>query len=66
MKSLLLFDVDGTITHSGKKIGQQIIQTLSLLKKRFELGIVGGGKLEKILYQLDGFEFSHYFNFRYL
>ena len=61
MKSLLLFDVDGTITHSGKKIDHQMINTLSLLKNKFELGIVGGGKLEKILYQLDGLEFSHYF-----
>jgi phosphomannomutase len=61
MKSLLLFDVDGTIAHSGKKIESQMYETLSLLKERFELGIVGGGKLEKVLYQLDGFELTHYF-----
>ena len=61
MKSLLLFDVDGTIAHSGKKIESQMIDALSLVKKRFDIGIVGGGKLEKILYQLDGFEFNHYF-----
>jgi HAD superfamily hydrolase (TIGR01484 family) len=61
MKSLLLFDVDGTIVNSGKKIEDQMVHTLSLLKKTFDLGIVGGGKLEKILYQLDGFEVNHYF-----
>jgi HAD superfamily hydrolase (TIGR01484 family) len=61
MKPLLLFDVDGTIAHSGKKIESQMIDTLSLLKERFELGIVGGGKLEKILYQVDGVDFDHYF-----
>lgn len=61
MNSLLLFDVDGTIAHSGKKIEQLIGDKLSILNKKFDLGIVGGGKLEKVLYQLDGCKFKHYF-----
>jgi phosphomannomutase len=61
MKSLLLFDVDGTIADSGKKIEQSICDKLSVLSKKFDLGIVGGGKLEKILYQLDGCKFQHFF-----
>jgi phosphomannomutase len=61
MKSLLLFDVDGTIAHSGKKIEDKMVDALSFLKQNFEMGIVGGGKLEKILYQLDGLKFDHYF-----
>lgn len=61
MRSLLLFDVDGTIAHSGKKIEQNMANMLVGLKDRFDLGIVGGGKLEKILYQLDGIDCNHYF-----
>lgn len=61
MKSLLLFDVDGTIAHSGKKIDHAMSNVLLGLKDKFDLGIVGGGKLEKILYQLDGIECNHYF-----
>jgi phosphomannomutase len=61
MKSLLLFDVDGTIAHSGKKIEKCINEKLSMLIQKFDLGIVGGGKLEKILYQLDGCKFQHFF-----
>jgi phosphomannomutase len=61
MRSLLLFDVDGTIADSGKKIEQRMIDMLIGVKDRFDLGIVGGGKLEKILYQLQGVECKHYF-----
>ena len=61
MNKLLLFDVDGTIAHSGKKIESNMFHILSSLKERFDIGIVGGGKLDKVLYQLDGFQCNHYF-----
>jgi len=64
-KILLLFDVDGTIAESGCKINKKIEDVLIKLSKRsdIELGIVGGGKLEKILWQLDNIQqiFRHYF-----
>jgi phosphomannomutase len=54
MIKLLLFDVDGTICDSGKKISSQMADQLnSLAKFGCVLGIVGGGAFNKILYQLD-------------
>ena len=55
MKNLILLDVDGTIAHSGNIINEEIAILLNRLRKSelFEIGIVGGGKFEKILYQLD-------------
>lgn len=64
MKNLFLFDVDGTITESGQKIEDNIVKILNKIKDNSnnELGIVGGGKLDKILYQLDNkIIFDHYF-----
>lgn len=50
---ILLFDVDGTICESGKQIQISISQLLNKLHERFDLGIVGGGTFEKIMYQLN-------------
>lgn len=51
---LLLFDVDGTICDSGKKITSQMANSISnLVISGCEIGIVGGGIFSKILYQLD-------------
>jgi phosphomannomutase len=64
MKNLFLFDVDGTITESGEKIQQNMIDLLNEIKynPNNEIGIVGGGKLDKILYQFDSkIIFDHYF-----
>ena len=64
MNKLLLFDVDGTITHSGEKIESYTKELLYDLKykKNYSLGIVGGGKLDKILYQLTNDNYiDHYF-----
>lgn len=49
---------------SGKKIQGNIINKLNNLKKLgYEIGIVGGGKLDKILQQLDNkIYFDHYFS----
>lgn len=53
-KKLLLFDVDGTICDSGKKIYNQMSTQLNILESNgYDLGIVGGGAFNKILYQLD-------------
>lgn len=54
MTKLLLFDVDGTICDSGKKISSQMaFQLNSLTNLGYVLGIVGGGTFSKIIYQLD-------------
>ena len=53
-KKLLLFDVDGTICDSGKKITSHMANLiLNLVKSGCVIGIVGGGAFDKILYQLD-------------
>lgn len=63
MTVLLLFDVDGTITESGQKISQSMVNIInSIDKNKYQLGIVGGGTLDKILIQLDNkINFIHYF-----
>ncbi len=53
MKKILLFDVDGTIAESGKKIDVEILDLLHKLKEYYEIGIVGGGKYEKIYEQIN-------------
>ncbi len=51
---ILLFDVDGTLCDSGKKIQPNIVNILNkLIEMNFKIGIVGGGTFEKILFQLD-------------
>ena len=64
MKSLFLFDVDGTIAESGQKIDNNISILINKLKDAGnEIGIVGGGKIEKILEQIDNkCVFNHYFS----
>lgn len=53
-KKLLLFDVDGTICDSGKKISPPMTNSiLNLVDLGYEIGIVGGGAFNKIIYQLD-------------
>jgi HAD superfamily hydrolase (TIGR01484 family) len=64
MKQIILFDVDGTITESGQKISTEMANILNQIKNNgFEIGIVGGGKMEKIIEQMDGkIFFHHYFS----
>lgn len=62
MKTLLLFDVDGTIAESGQIINSVIKEKLIHLNKdKYELGIVGGGTMKKILHQIDSVPFTHIF-----
>ncbi|ANB50766.1 phosphomannomutase [Powai lake megavirus] len=51
--TIILFDIDGTLTLSGQKINIDMINVLnSLHKSNYILGLVGGGTYEKILYQM--------------
>lgn len=63
-KDIILFDVDGTLVESGNKIdNDEYYEILNKLKSKYEIGIVGGGTLEKIIDQLkyDKIIFDHYF-----
>ena len=51
-KVLCLFDVDGTLTASRKKVKPEIMATLEDLKKRVVIGFVGGSDLCKQMEQL--------------
>ena len=64
MKKIILFDVDGTITESGQIIKNDMTILLNNLQNNgYEIGIVGGGKLDKILIQMDNkIHFDHYFS----
>jgi phosphomannomutase len=61
---LFLFDVDGTLTFSSHKLSSKMKNILEKLKscEHTEIGIVGGGKYEKIKEQLDGLEVHHLFS----
>ncbi|KJE88992.1 phosphomannomutase [Capsaspora owczarzaki ATCC 30864] len=51
--TLVLFDVDGTLTPSRLIISPQMKQLLQRLRERVNVGIVGGSDLPKIEEQLD-------------
>eukprot|EP00734_Pompholyxophrys_sp_LG126_P000249 Pompholyxophrys_sp_v1_NODE_69_length_2496_cov_1.709136.p2 type:complete len:240 gc:universal NODE_69_length_2496_cov_1.709136:880-1599(+) len=59
---LLLFDVDGTLVEASKNIGDDMINELLRLCHYYHIGIVGGGKHEKILSQTEFFIFDHVFS----
>lgn len=62
-KSIALFDMDGTIAESGQKITPGMKEALqTLLNRTYEIGIVGGGRYEKIHEQLDGYNVHHIFS----
>lgn len=54
MTSLILFDVDGTLTQSRRVIKQNMIDTINKLKtiENLDLGIVGGSNMKKQKEQL--------------
>jgi len=63
MKTLLLFDVDGTIAESGEVIDKSIYDLLSTIdKSKFELALCGGGIFNKIEYQIKDLYFEHIFS----
>jgi HAD superfamily hydrolase (TIGR01484 family) len=60
---LFLFDVDGTLVVSGQSINNTMKNILEKMRtQEIEIGIVGGGKYEKIKEQLDGLEVTHLFS----
>ncbi len=61
-KRLFLFDVDDTITKSGQNLLPHHINTLNKINIQNDIGIVGGGKFEKILEQTTGVKFNYYFS----
>ncbi len=52
MNSIILFDVDGTLTAPRSKIESKMSDMLKKLKKKYNLGIVGGSDFQKIQEQL--------------
>ena len=59
---LFLFDVDGTLVESGQKITEEMKIILNKIKSSgFEIGIVGGGKYDKIKEQIDDIKFDYLF-----
>jgi phosphomannomutase len=63
MKPLLLFDVDGTIAESGQNVGEKLMDIFEKLQEKYDLGIVGGGKYEKIMEQIHHSKlFTHIFS----
>ena len=64
-KNIFLFDVDGTLVESGEKILYENANILKKIKENpnNEIGIVGGGDINKIMYQMDNqIFFDHYFS----
>jgi phosphomannomutase len=61
---ILLFDVDGTLCPSGLIIEDHVVKCLTELsqKQNLILGVVGGGTVEKIKWQLG----DAYFYFKYI
>jgi phosphomannomutase len=60
---IILFDIDGTIAESSHKIDDEMKEIIDEISKKYILGVVGGGKYDKIKSQLDDrFEkFEHIF-----
>ena len=62
MKRILLFDIDGTIAESSKSVGPEMKTAIrKKVDEGWDVGIVGGGKLDKALSQLGDLEMNHYF-----
>ena len=66
MTTLILFDVDGTLTESRLKIKQNMINTIDKLKQleNLDIGIVGGSNLSKQEEQL-GIEILDKFKWKF-
>ena len=62
MKDIIIFDIDGTLVESSYKINYEHASILNQIKEKYEIGICGGGTLEKALNQMNNLiYFDHYF-----
>ena len=52
--TLILFDVDGTLTVPAQRADDAMVSLLARLRKRYAVGIVGAGDYEKQTMQLHG------------
>ena len=53
IKSLILFDIDGTLAESSKKVEDRMLLKLSFMKgDNYDYGLISGGKYEKIVDQV--------------
>lgn len=60
---IVLFDIDNTLTPSGEKIPQKMVETIIKLSTISDivLGLVGGGKFDKLCWQLgDSIKYFKY------
>jgi len=53
LKTLCLFDVDGTLTLARQRVSPEMVETLRALRKKMIIGFVGGSDLVKITEQLQ-------------
>ena len=65
--SIILFDIDGTLTEPRCKIEEKMIKFLNCLKRKFKIGCVGGSNFEKAKEQvgdniLEIFDYSFFEN----
>ena len=58
--TLFLFDVDGTLARSGQVIKKDMKDMLNELKNK-DIILIAGGKLSRVIVQLDGVRLNHYF-----
>ncbi len=58
--TLFLFDVDGTLTEPRSKAPDSIVQMISKLKNKVNLGIVGGSDIGKIIEQVGKDTLAHF------
>jgi phosphomannomutase len=62
LRLLILFDIDGTIAESSQQVSPEMIAKITeKINAGYDIGIVGGGKLEKVLSQLGDLYITHYF-----
>jgi phosphomannomutase len=52
-RTLVLFDVDGTLSPARQHASQEMLDVLKELRKRVVIGFVGGSDLVKITEQLE-------------
>eukprot|EP01060_Flectonema_neradi_P005661 TRINITY_DN137_c0_g3_i1.p1 TRINITY_DN137_c0_g3~~TRINITY_DN137_c0_g3_i1.p1 ORF type:complete len:252 (+),score=61.36 TRINITY_DN137_c0_g3_i1:172-927(+) len=59
-KTLVLFDVDGTLTVPRKVVTPDMLETIAALRKEYTVGIVGGSDLSKQYEQLTSEVLSNF------